>query len=247
MKLSRLLGIALGAACLLLLVVAGLVASGIVTGVDPGANRVAVADRPVAELETGPIFELPELEEFAAITERPLFNESRRPEIKEPALLTDEGEEEEVATAPLDISVRGIIITPDVKLALLTDNRTKESMRLREGMPLEGEMAGWTLTEIQPRKLVFDGDSLGQAEVELQVHDKALASAPTPAVRPSSPAGEEPAAAEEAPAAGNGENQAALQSAEARAEEIRRRVAERREQLRAEAERRRQLQQAEEQ
>ncbi|MDX1568910.1 MAG: hypothetical protein R3200_00375 [Xanthomonadales bacterium] len=239
MKLSRLVGLILAGGCALLVLVALLLGAGVGTGIEADGDP-SEFERPVADVDQSGGFRLEEFDErYAVIAEAPLFNEDRLPSRDEPVVEESEapgfGEPEPV---PLNVVVKGIIITPEVKLAIVTDERSKETQRLKEGMPLEGEMGGWTLAEIEPRKLIFDSASQGRAEVDLQVHTKALAGGAAPARTNARTANED---ASQEPAA---ENQQGAQpmDAEARAEEIRRRVAERRAQLRAEAERRRQEQ-----
>lgn len=241
MKPESLVGLVLAGGCALLLLASLLLGAGVGVGIradgDPGEYA-----RPVADIETATGFRLGDIEDYAVTAEAPLFNEDRKPDPNAGAsdLLADEGLGDEPAPVPLDVAVRGIIITPGVKLAIITDQKSKESQRVREGMPLEGELGGWTLAEIGPRKLVFDGHTMGRSEVELQTYTKALPGGASPVrTSVSTGAGEkqdaeaEPTDADEA-------------AAVARAEEIRRRVAERRAQLRAEAERRR-AEQADEQ
>ncbi len=187
-------------------------------------------------------FALPPMEAYAEVTTRPLFNEDRKPAppgSQDPG--PDDSENGEQDPVELNVTVTGIIITPEKRVAMVVDNATKEPLRLSEGMPLEGEQSAWTLTSIQPRKLVFDGGGVGPQEVALETYTQALKGGSpararaTPIAAPAQ-AGEEQAEASQSPT----EDDRA-----ARAEEIRRRVAERRAQLREEAARRREEQQQE--
>lgn len=187
-------------------------------------------------------FALPPLETYAEVTARPLFNEDRKPTppgSQDPG--PDDGDNGDQDPVELNVTVTGIIITPEKKVAMVVDNATKEPLRLSEGMPLEGEQSAWTLTSIQPRKLVFDGGATGPQEVALETYTQALkGGAPTRAratqVAVQAQATEEQTEVSQSPT----EDDRA-----ARAEEIRRRVAERRAQLREEAARRREEQQQE--
>jgi len=66
---------------------------------------------------------------FREITERPLFTEGRLP---------PEKPVEEVAAklppTPLLLTLEGVVITPQSRVAVITDLQTKETLRLAEGM-----------------------------------------------------------------------------------------------------------------
>ncbi|MDN5923920.1 MAG: hypothetical protein L0H70_02845, partial [Xanthomonadales bacterium] len=106
----------------------------------------------VATLESQ-VVSMPTFDAFAEITERPLFSMDRKP------VAADEAQDPNAAPAPppvpLQVTLTGVIITPDIKLAMLHDKTTNKSVSLREGMPLGGNQAGWTLVKIEPRKVTF--------------------------------------------------------------------------------------------
>lgn len=166
--------------------------------------------------------------DYGLILSRPLFNESRAPEIEESAP-TDAA----AATQPLTVALTGVILTGSLQLALVTDTTKGETERVRVGQPLTGDRAGWTLIELKPRAAVFEGEGLGRQELELNVDIQGAAAAlAPPQVPPPSPAMPQapgqvaaPAMAAATPPAGQ----------PASAEEIRRRIEERRRQLREEA------------
>ena len=173
------------------------------------------------------------MEDYAAIGQRPLFNADRLPLPDEAA--EGEGEEQPVeeASQPLDVTLTGVILSPDVKIALLSDNKSKESQSVRLGANLEGDMSAWKLAQLEPRRAVFEGPT-GRTEVELRVFDGTGGQSPTPLGRQQ----EAPAEAGEAGTAepaGEGEMQAEEMTPETRAEMIRRRIEERRRQMREEA------------
>lgn len=112
-------------------------------------------------------FEMPPYGKFAEITQRPLFSEDRKP--IPPDALAAEAEPAAPPTAPLQVILTGVIITPKVQLAMFHDNTTNKSVSLKEGMPLPGNQSGWTLVEIQPRKVVFTDPADKTQEVELKV------------------------------------------------------------------------------
>lgn len=182
-----------------------------------------------------------DLERYSVITERPVFFEDRQLPVVETG---EAGDEEELAEAPvveqapeLEATVAGIIITPDLRLAMVSTGRNRsDTMVLSEGMALEGEFSAWKLEEIQERSVRFATESGRSANLELIVETDSLASGQParPAQQASEPAAEPGSNA----ALATGADTEAQAAARARAEEIRRRVAERRAQLRAEAERR---------
>ncbi len=170
---------------------------------------------------------LPPLEAFAAIRDRPLFNPPRRPALPEDPTppVEDPVNGHEEPPPPLDVSITGIIITPDVRIAMVRPSGSKESVVLREGMPLPGELGAWTLSRVLPRRVLFDGGvGTEPAEIELTV-DKTMRSAPA------APSGTTPVAAT---VTGSGE-EAQASDVQSRAAEIRRRIEERRRQMREEA------------
>lgn len=175
---------------------------------------------------------------YSAIIERPVFFSDRElPVVEGPGdeeqMAVEEEEVEEIKD--LKAAVAGIVITPDMKLAMVSDEQAGKTLVLREGMSLEGEQAAWRLETIQPRQVSFVSVDGRQTDLELRVNTSGL-TAPAPASRPSEAQAQDPQQPEQA-AEPAGQQQAS-DEARARAEEIRRRVAERRAELRAEAERR---------
>jgi len=166
------------------------------------------------------------LGEYKIINEKPVFNESRLPVIAE---LDDESPEEdatiEVKGAP-DVRLTGIVITPGLKIASLTPADTSiETVMAHEGESLTGEFVGWQVTAVNPRAVVLESRDGQSLELDLQVHDVKIAEPPPPVVKaPVSAAGQN---ADE-----SGEDDEPL----SRAEQIRQRIAERREELRLEQE-----------
>lgn len=253
--------VALIGGCALLGGLIALVHSGVGQGVDslpPEAQRVPQvpeASSPADPLQEG---------DYLVVIERPLFNQDRRPVPEELVVTCEEGDarpecqdETQVTpeAQPLNVTVRGIVITPQVKLVTLTDNDTNETMRIREGMPLDGEYGSWTIASIEPRSVTFadqDGESV---PLELEVHTKAMAGGKPPPPRAPVNLSRQPQEAQPAAASSSlvqvadqdnqkpdEEDDAEAAARAARAEEIRRRVAERRAQLRQEAARRRESQ-----
>lgn len=211
-----------------------------VSAIEPQGSTDA-PDARVDAPETG----LEDFSAYSAIIERPVFFSDRQlPVVEAPgdpdeAVAEEETEAEEVED--LEAEIAGIVITPEMKLAMVSDKQAKKTMVLREGMSLEGEQAAWKLDAIEPRRVNFVSVDGRETALELKVNTEGLASSSSAGERSRQSAAEnqqEPD--EEAQAAAQ---QEASEEARARAEEIRRRVAERRAQLRAEAERRAQQRQ----
>ena len=182
-------------------------------------------------------------DEYGEIVRRPVFFSDRRLPVVELVEVEEEPEaeyEEEIEEEPisdLKASVAGIIITPEMRIAMINDQEANRTLVLREGMSLEGEQAAWRLDRIDSRQVDFVSGDGQRTGLELKVNTRGLT---------------RPSAAQRAVAEGRAEPQADEEDlataevdadARTRAEEIRRRVAERRAELRAEAERRAQEQQ----
>jgi general secretion pathway protein N len=175
------------------------------------------------------------LTDYAQVGERPLFNADRRP-IPPPAA-AGAGEAETPAAAPLDVVLTSVIMGGETKLAIVLDKKTNKTQSVKLGDALAGDQSAWKLVELAPRKAVFEGPT-GRSDAELRVFDGSGGEAPTPVASSAvegTPAVNPAAAAAAAEAAAA--NPAQPQTPEARAELIRRRIEERRRQMREEAER----------
>lgn len=165
------------------------------------------------------------LSEFQVINEKPVFNVSRLPLIDP----IDESGLEEDATVAVkdapDVKLTGVIITPSMRIASLTPaDDNLESVMAHEGQPLTGAYVGWVVSSVGPRNVVLESRDGQKLELDLQVHDVKINEPPKP----------EPVAKAEADSDGQelGEDGEPL----SRAEQIRQRIAERREELRREQE-----------
>ena len=180
---------------------------------------------------TVPGLELPELavsetiDNYAVITEYPVFNSTRLPEIE--ADLEDAPEEDltvEEVDAP-DVQLTGVIITPSIRMATLRKSGEKLSLVAFEGRPLEGDFGSWQVSRIDHREVTLSSGAGEEMQLILEVHGLAIAEPPEP----------KPPAAEDK----QGKDDQAGRSEDpplSRAEEIRQRIAERREELRKAAE-----------
>lgn len=178
-------------------------------------------------------------DEYASIVERPLFSEDRRPQAADGSATEDPAS---LVISDLSLVVTSIVISGDKRFAIVIDPTTNRSQTVAMGASLEGDQAGWKLTELTPRSAVFEGPGGSRSTLDLRVFDGQGGEPPTP-VAQSAPgthpsagtlqakpneAGEKPA---DDPVISNDG------SPEARAEQIRRRIEERRRQMREEAER----------
>ncbi len=194
----------------------------------PAPSGAAAGDAPLpgvgptadVAMDIGPI------SEFRVVTERPVFDESRRPSVG-----VDDGSQDLVdgellvAGAP-EVMLTGVVITAADRLVTLRPLNGGESVIAREGVELEGPYVGWTVTGVEPRKVVLssrEGDSL---ELDLQVNTRRIEEPPEPV--PDEVA-QQAGAADKAPGEGD-------EPPLSRAEEIRQRIAERRAELRREQE-----------
>ena len=169
------------------------------------------------------------IETFAVVTDRPVFNESRQPEPDSDAESEGDGESaDELAEAPVDapeVELAGVIITPTLRMVTLRPKKSKKSLVAFEGQPLQGDYGSWHVSRIEPREITLAAGDGRELQLALQIHDAKIAPPPKPK-----------------PAAEQAAQEQAVEDAEAgdqpmtRAEEIRQRIAERREELRRAAE-----------
>ena len=230
---SKLLSIALAGACGVLFLLALALQLGLGRGYDWLAPEPDTAGINAGRIDSTP-FKLPAENEFAATQARPLFNEDRKPSPDEP---DDANAPPPPPSVPLNIALTGIVLTPDVRLAMVQDKAKNNAVALKEGMPMPGDQGGWTLTKINPRSAIFRETSGEEVEVELSTavanpsasgHAAGGAAGRTPS-NPSNPpkVAQNPAAAPAGGLAPNPNQQEVLQH----------RIEERRKQMREEAER----------
>lgn len=175
---------------------------------------------------------------YAAIGDRPLFNFDRRPL---PPVAPPDSAQPAEATPPAapEFILTSVIKSGDKQIAIVQHTPSGNSQTVVVGAALQAELAGWTLIELAPRGAVFEGGG-GRKSFELRVFDGTGGQPPTPIdVPPAQNAVAQDGAAPVVGADGQPQ-QAAADTPEARAEMIRRRIEERRRQMREEAERARQ-------
>jgi hypothetical protein len=185
-----------------------------------GADQQLMPDVPqLAESEP--------IEHYAVVTERPVFNESRQPELELELAEGEEAAEEEVDAPELELA--GVVITPTLRMVTLRQKEAGESLVAFEGQPLRGDYGSWHVSRIAPREITLSSGAGEELELKLEVHDAKIAPPPEPKTR--KPA-EEEQTADAAAAPGDQADAEPL----SRAEEIRQRIQERREELRRAAE-----------
>jgi len=166
------------------------------------------------------------LDSYAVIAERPLFNETRLPQLDE---ALDSGnlppEPEEEVELP-EVELAGVIITPTLRMATLRRKDNALSLVAFEGRPIEADFGSWQVSRILPRAVTLSSSGGGELQLEMKVHDAKIEP-------PAKPAEKEQASS---PGAADSEARDGADAPLSRAEEIRQRIAERREELRREAE-----------
>jgi len=204
---------------------------GVVWSLPPDAGGPEADDEGRAQgVDVPQLPESPPIEAFAVVTDRPVFNESRQPELEVDAESEGEGgDAAELAgnevEAP-EFELAGVVITPSLRMVTLRQKKEKESLVAFEGQPLQGDFGSWHVSRIWPREILLASGDGREVKLQLQVHDAKIAPPPKP----------EPAkVAREEPAEGGGEADGDDRPM-TRAEEIRQRIAERREELRRAAE-----------
>jgi hypothetical protein len=126
----------------------------------PLADRAAPAAASPDRARNGditPKFSLAPLQSFAAVTERPLFAQSRRP--------PPQGTED--ALGPVTALVlAGVIISPTSREALIIHGKPPATVHVAEGQAVDG----WVVTSILSDRIVLRGRS---SEHELKLLEKA--------------------------------------------------------------------------
>ena len=227
-------GAALWALCLLILALGGLGTNfppPTVVAPPPPVPNVALTR---TESRLGPY------DVYAVVATRPLMNERRKP-IAISAVATEAGASE------LDVTLTSVLITPRMKLAILTDNKDGGSRRVRLGEAVEG--SGWRLVALEPRRAILEG-AAGQRTLELRVFDGRSGEAPTPVAATEAPAAQptpaavaptppppppKPAVAQNVAPTPPTNTDSSAMTQEQQVEAIRRRIEARRAQMRAEA------------
>lgn len=103
--------------------------------------------------------------QYGAVAARPLFTSDRRPKAFVVAGLNAEGQQ-----APqFDYQLTSVLITPQVRLAILQSQDGSQSVRVKLGEAPEAQ-PGWRLVELDGRQAVFEGPE-GRRTLELRSFD----------------------------------------------------------------------------
>lgn len=125
-----------------------------------GADESAVA---------GDVFNLADVETFAALVERPLFHRTRRPV---PVAEAAESAAGAGSTVPFQLS--GVLVAGRTRVALLRNPASARVIRAEEGETIEG----WRIEAVRPQSVVVRS---GQTREEMTLADRL---APSPAHPP---------------------------------------------------------------
>jgi general secretion pathway protein N len=111
--------------------------------------------------------------QYAEIATRPLFSQDRRPQ---PFSLGGDDD----ASNDFDYILSGVLLVPQVKLAMLQPSAGdgSESLRVKLGDSVEDAPA-WRLVALNPRSAIFEGPG-GQKTLELRVFDGTGGEPPSP-------------------------------------------------------------------
>ncbi|GAB3028230.1 MULTISPECIES: general secretion pathway protein GspN [Oleiagrimonas] len=136
--------------------------AGLLAALSMGLGRTVHWDAPGPAAKLPPTASVarraaPPLKDFATTWEKPLFTTDRKP-----APESDSGGGN---VALGDLQLTGIIITPDLRMALMHD-RSGKDVQVREGATLAD--SSWTLSKLSPRSAVFTGNGQ-RTELKLKV------------------------------------------------------------------------------
>lgn len=123
--------------------------------------------RPAAAERLGP------LGQYSELSARPLFSADRRPK---PFTLQGKGDAE-ATQAAFDLQLTSVLITPNLRLAILQSPDGAKSVRVRQGEAPESH-PGWRLVTLNPRSAVFEGPE-GRKTLDLRVFNGQGGQTPT--------------------------------------------------------------------
>ncbi|MEM7224702.1 MAG: hypothetical protein AAF495_17120 [Pseudomonadota bacterium] len=113
----------------------------------------AKVDQSVTELPATPTFNLPPASRFSAISERPLFSQTRRPPDVAAVETTSE-----VAAVDLGVTLQGIVVAGPNQIAIFKDAATGEMLRLKRN----DRFKGWQLSQVTGAGVVFSNNDREQ-------------------------------------------------------------------------------------
>lgn len=125
------------------------------------------ADPGEYEMDSVPAFQATPFASLSEIFERPLFTEGRIPAEK-----PDKNTNTATKAVPLKLKLEGVVISPESKVAIISDLQTKELLRLSQGM----SHANWKVTAVSEESVTIQQ---GANEITLQLEiDEAAGSLP---------------------------------------------------------------------
>ena len=101
-------------------------------------------------------FNLPPIEHYQVIIERPLFISGRRP--LEPEAVSATKESVKSTLSNLQVQLIGVVIKPEGQSVLVRDKKTNKTSYLAKG----DRINGWTIDQIEPDRLLLT--QLGKTE-----------------------------------------------------------------------------------
>jgi general secretion pathway protein N len=123
------------------------------------------------------------LPQYAETGQRPLFSEDRRPQ---PFSLQPQGENEEAKQ--FDFVLTSVLITPKLRMAIIQPAAGGESIRMKQDeSPAEAQ--GWRLADVEPRAATFIGPQ-GERRLELRTFDGKGGAAPSRATAKNAESGD---------------------------------------------------------
>jgi general secretion pathway protein N len=121
------------------------------------------------------------LADYQEVANRPLMLSERRPVAISAAADT---------SADFDAVLTSVLITPTLKMAILTDNQGGASHRVRVGEAVQG--TAWRLVQLNPRQATFEGPT-GQRVMDLRVYNGVGGAPVTPLAATGTPDVDNPA------------------------------------------------------
>lgn len=189
---------------------------------------------PLPSIEGAPPASLRPLEEYSQLAARPLFAPDRRPH----PFFLEVQDTDEAGERPFDYVLTSVLLTPELKMAILQPADGDAEVRVRLDQALESNPR-WRLVELGERSAVFAGPE-GERKLALRVFDgtggarpsasvpvaAAPASPPATAAAPSMPSVPLPGEALPSPITGQAEEPTLTlrQRIQARREQLRRDV-----------------------
>lgn len=142
-----------------------------------GARVERLADDPslqqrLPQLPRPPPERLGPLAQYAEISTRPLFSENRQPQ---PFSLNGDGDDN--AARAFDFILTSVLLTPTLKEAIVQPSAGGESTRIKLGEAAEAQPS-WRLTALNPRSAIFEGPD-GRKTLDLRVFDGTGGEPPT--------------------------------------------------------------------